>query len=133
MLFEYENALNDKGIAVKDLPKSIKDKIKTFNGLCRELNGTDEEDLEKQTELNTQIDALDQEIAGEISSYTPEPPAPAPETPPAPAPETPPAPAPETPPAPQDKKEGGIDTGTVLIGGAVLLGIGLLVKRLMGK
>lgn len=119
MLFEYEKALADKGIKPNALPDAIKDKIKTFNGLCRQLNETDEEDLETQTELNTKIDALDTEIKGEIESYTPAPADPKPANP--------------KPADPEPKEESQSNVGGWILGGILVTGAVLVIKRLMGK
>lgn len=124
MLFEYEKALADKGIKPNALPDAIKEKIRTFNGLCRQLNDTDEEDLEAQTELNTKIDALDTEIKGEIESYTPAPADPKP---------TDPKPADPKSADPEPKQESESNVGGWILGGILVTGAVLVIKRLMGK
>jgi hypothetical protein len=125
MLFNYEEALQSKDFGKKDLPESTQNKIREFNGLCRKLNATNEEDYELQTQLNTQIEELDEVLVNEVNSYTPEPPA---TDPPA---TDPPATDPATDP-PADK-EGGITGGQILGFGIFAVIVGFAVKKLMGK
>ena len=122
MLFNYEEALKSKDFGKKDLPESTQNKIREFNGLCRKLNATEDEDYELQTQLNTQIEELDEVLVSEVNSYTPEPPA---TDPPATDP-------PATDPKPEEK-EGGITAGHVIGFGLIAVGIGFVFKKLMGK
>jgi len=130
MLFKYEDALGTKGIGKKDLPDAIQDKIRKFNGLCRKLNESDDEDYELQTTLNTEIEELDAELVEDVKNYTPAPEDPKPEDP------KPEDPKPEDP-KPEDPKpeeeSGGITFGHVLGFGVIAVGVGFLFKKLMGK
>jgi len=124
MKFEYEESLDSKGLKVADLPSSITDKIKKFNALCRDLNNTEDDDLEKQTELNQQIDSLDTEMSKDIEGLTVEDPKPS---------------------GTDDPKPNGGDNTSdenaeksndglaVVAFGAVALAIAYGVKRMMGK
>ena len=113
--FNYETALDNKGIDQKDLPTEVQDQIKTLIATARKFDQS-EDGSDEQIELNKELDRLDDAITSKVNSLKQEP---------------------ET----NDVKESepkteskGSNTGVqILIGAGIIAGLFWVGKKFLGK
>ena len=74
-VFEFEKALESKGISKSELPRAIRTKLDTLSQMCKDLGKIPDEDEDEIEELSEKIEELDESIASEIDDVEIDPPA----------------------------------------------------------
>jgi hypothetical protein len=121
--FNYETALNNKGIDKNDLPKEVQDQIKTLIATARKFDQS-EDGSDEQIELNKELDRLDDQIVSMINAH--ETTDPGKQDPGKQEPG-------QADPKPQETKSGSNTGVQILIGAGIIAGLFWVGKKFLGK